>query len=553
MAIITVGSDGGTYDYASLALALSNATSGDTIEIQGTWSAADTTAHTVGVSNLTIKATGSAVCPTNEPGTPTHWRHRSTSGHSFTLSQSTIEIEALDIENGSTGTSDEVFRQGITNLTASIKKCRLGFASSNSQQDIFYTQNNGTSVITFENCFFHTVNRAVANAYQSSGTTTVTFETNSCSSYNVATAAQIRCGWFGLSTGGSGGITSTLRAFNCLMDVRAAHSTAEEVIYLGGLTSTVVVDRCITSYSDIDHVTETDTLLSHNWTDDNTKASDGDWVIMTDVTTHPYDFKLQTNSFNEAEEMHSDGTGAGLTMPSDDFEGTARTAPYCCGASEIGESGPKTSAGALTISATTASGTAERELASSGTPSIAAVTVSGAAERELTSSGTPSGPVATLSGVSTVGAEKTSSGALAGPAATLNGTAERELISTGALTSVVVSSSGVADRELTSTGAGSAPVATLSGIASILQTLTSTGALPAPVATVFGTASLPGSLTSSGALTAPAVILSGASIQAGWVDRAVNAGTWQARAADTGDWAARDPVTGTWIKRPLLQ
>ena len=332
----TVGSDGGTYDYSSVAAALTaNET---TIEIQGTWSAADTTTHTIsaGAVLTTITATGSAATPRAVGASPTHWRHRPTSGHCWTLN-SDCTFTALDIESQSTTTSDEIIRLNAANVDLIADKCLLGFNSANSQQDIVYNNNKTAVTTALTNCMIKNPGRSVMGHYGTAARDS-DWDMNSCSCYNCGSQNEARAGIFGDTGAG----THTVNIFNSLLHVTGVSASTEQVIYHGGGTLTIAVDRCITNQSEIDNVAETDSLLSHNWTDDDTKVSDGDWVILQDITTAPYDFGLATNTFNEAEEMHSDSTGANLTMPSTDIEGTTRSAAYCCGAHEIGEGGAVT-------------------------------------------------------------------------------------------------------------------------------------------------------------------------------------------------------------------
>jgi len=76
-------------------------------------------------------------------------------------------------------------------------------------------------------------------------------------------------------------------------------------------------------------------LTSHNETDDDTKSSDGDWIIFRDITTSPYDFRLAYNDYNEAKEMHASGSGSGLSIPLRDLIGKPRESSYSCGAYQM--------------------------------------------------------------------------------------------------------------------------------------------------------------------------------------------------------------------------
>ena len=45
-------------------------------------------------------------------------------------------------------------------------------------------------------------------------------------------------------------------------------------------------------------------------------------VIVEDITNDPYDLRLQSNTYNEAQDMHTDASGAGLSIPAADIVGT---------------------------------------------------------------------------------------------------------------------------------------------------------------------------------------------------------------------------------------
>ncbi|MGD9314203.1 MAG: DUF2341 domain-containing protein [Desulfobacterales bacterium] len=50
------------------------------------------------------------------------------------------------------------------------------------------------------------------------------------------------------------------------------------------------------------------------------------WVVFEDITSSPYDLRLKDNAENDAQDAHTDASGAGISMPADDINGTSR--PY---------------------------------------------------------------------------------------------------------------------------------------------------------------------------------------------------------------------------------
>ena len=197
----------------------------------------------------------------------------------------------------------------------------------------------------------------------------------------------------------------------------------------------------------------------------------------------------------------------------------------------------KTSTGALTISAVTASGTAEIEktstgaldspvttldgtaaisgaLTSTGALDAPVAAISGTAERILTSSGTPSVAAVTVSGTAAIGGVVSSSGALDVTIATVDGTAIRELTSSGTPTTVAVTLSGTA-----------------------LRTWVATGALDIGAAILSGTASIPGEVTSTGALTIPSVTLTGVATGDLWTAIGDTSTVWIDVSSVTTNWS----------------
>jgi hypothetical protein len=338
MALVYVQEDGGG-DYTTLAAAIS--ASETEIEIQETWTSAETSNYTI-ASATTIVATGSARHSGFVGSSPTHWRAKPTSSgnHTFLLNAD-LTVEGMDISNQSTGVSDEVFRLNADNVDLIGKFCLLWLGARIDQQDIAYNDSKSSCSVLFENCIGWNAYRAVIDQYNGGNST---YDINSSHFYNCGFSSDesSRSGVFGLNmTGG----TVNCSCFNSLLNI----NTGNVATTTAGVTSSITIDRCITNVADYtsanwDTETITDSLLSHNWTDDDTKASDGDWVIVEDITTAPYDFRLAINDYNEAQDAHADGSGAGLTMPSTDIVGTSRpqNTNYDIGAFEIVSGGEVT-------------------------------------------------------------------------------------------------------------------------------------------------------------------------------------------------------------------
>ena len=122
-----------------------------------------------------------------------------------------------------------------------------------------------------------------------------------------------------------------------IMDTASTYTDVHETTSAGTVTWDIHDSICSDgSFSTYD-AGASGCLENHNSTDDDSKSSDGDWVIFEDITTGPYDFRLATNAYNEAQDMHTNASGAGISIPSDDILGTSRpqNTNYDCGAFEI--------------------------------------------------------------------------------------------------------------------------------------------------------------------------------------------------------------------------
>ncbi len=358
MAIIKVRQDGvDAFTTLNGALSDGGTGAGDTISIEGTWSVDDTVAATVVDDNITITCDADSRNPGYpHSGSGTWYRHRNAAdAHSITMNSVVgLTLEKIDIQNKSTVTSREVVRL-IPDAahTLTLDKCVLGFASRNDQQDIIYQDVDYALTINVENCMFYNAYRAVIDLYDVRAAKIINL--NSCACYDIgySSAALSRSGVFGIYQATTD--PYDVSVFNCFMHINTG--TAFFTNASGGTHQTLTIDRSITnqaswSTGEWNSPTITDSLLSHNWTDDNSKSSDGDWVIVEDVTTSPYDLRLQSNVYNEAQDMHSDGTGAGLTMPSDDILDTSRAAAYECGAFTIVAAGVTVEIGKVALTFT---------------------------------------------------------------------------------------------------------------------------------------------------------------------------------------------------------
>jgi hypothetical protein len=346
MATWTVQQSGG--DYTTLNAALSNASTGpnDTINIQGSWTAADTTSATIIDDGLTIQCLGASKHPGYYDTAQNHYRLRTTgSGHSLTLSGNFgATIDGISIEQAGTTTSAEGFRcvPGSTK-TVTIKNSLLWCSTSTSQQDCIYTGFNATiGTVDIQNSMIWRGHRGGVHSQNS-------FTANHGGAWKINSSTIWGCGGeadggnllFATSTGG-GSTTFAIDCHNCDCVGKGAGTGSRDYrdFRQGNGTGPLSWDVSYSIDSDGSIAAETDggtgNLASRTATD-NTSPGAGDWVIFEDITTSPFDFRLVNNAENDAQDMHAVATAHGLTIPATDIIGTARpqATNYDCGAFEI--------------------------------------------------------------------------------------------------------------------------------------------------------------------------------------------------------------------------
>jgi len=344
MATHTVKQTGG--DFSTLASALSDAgtSASDTISIEGTWSIADTAAATVSDNTVTIQTDTDSKHP-GYVSNSDHYRLEVSGSHCVTVNNTGLIIDGIVIKQSGTGSSNEGIRIGVSSGTTTIKKSIIWASTSTSQQDGLFMYEPGTANV--EQCFIYGFNRAGCHAQPSNSGNDQTWNINSCGIWD--------CGKSGETSESCGGIAVRqqsvangviINLFNIWILDCNGDADASDLDYhtgSGGVDATWNINNCIDSDGSITNRIDTgsNNLTSHNITDDNTKSSDGDWVIVEDITSSPYDLRLQDNTYNEAQDAHTVTSGSGMNIPTDDIVGTSRpqNTDYDLGAFEISVGG----------------------------------------------------------------------------------------------------------------------------------------------------------------------------------------------------------------------
>jgi hypothetical protein len=345
MSTWTVEQSGG--DYTTLASALSNASTvnGDIISIEGTWTVDDTAPADI-VDDVTIHTDSDSRHNGNYDESDLHYRlvHSSTSAHGLELDGAyTATVDGITMVNSSPGTSRECFRcQPDTGDTVLIKNCIFDNEQGTSQQDgVYLGFRTPQGTTTFENNIFTRHPRGGINAQQDN-TDVIVININSCTFFKCGTNPGTNLEGGGYTQDAHNQQSNlTLNVHNSLFidcsTVTGSGDGSTDINMRGTQPSlnasySIVSDTSFTVYLD----TGTGNLESRTASDSDSPGT-GDWVIFEDITTAPYDLRLKTNAENDAEDMHTDATEHGITIPSTDIVGTSRpqNTNYDCGVFEI--------------------------------------------------------------------------------------------------------------------------------------------------------------------------------------------------------------------------
>lgn len=323
MAILDVKQSGGSY--STLASALSSANAGDTISIEGSWTVDDTNGATIADDNLTIQTDASSMHPGYWDETQQHYRLdiSSSGAHSLTLDGSyTATIDGLAIQYSGSGNSRECFRcMPGTSDAVTIKNSILYQTGSHGDSDCLYIgYNSSFGTVTLENCVVHGAPRKGLHSQTGSGSGQINI--NSCVFWDNDVGIEI-------SGSTSGLVIDMHNSVLCGNTTTDFSGSTSEVF---GCSYSIDSDNSIAGSAD----SGTGRLASRTITD-NVSPGAGDWVIVEDITSAPYDLRLVDNAENDAQDMHSTATAHSLTIPSTDIAGTSRpqNTDYDCGPFEI--------------------------------------------------------------------------------------------------------------------------------------------------------------------------------------------------------------------------
>ena len=325
MADSTVQQVGG--DFTTLAAALADAGTGvgDTITIQGPWTVDDTAAAVVADNNITVQiASGNASYHNGFYSTGNnHYRLvvNSAGSHCILVNNTGCIIDGLAISQASIGDSDEGIRLAVDG-TITVKNAIIFAPNDVSDQDGIYL-GLITGTVNSENVIIYGFNRAGLHPQIFAGADIQTWNINSCTIYD--------CGSDGEPDGGgistlltAGGATYSINIFNSQILASAFDSNEDynEEGVAGNATwninNGIASDTSISS-RDPGAVGE----LANRTATDVESPGVGDFVIFRDLTT--IDLRLFDNpTENDAQNAHSNISGAGMSLPTLDIEAEIR-------------------------------------------------------------------------------------------------------------------------------------------------------------------------------------------------------------------------------------
>ena len=311
-----------TFTVLATSLSDGDTDASDILEISGDWTVRDLAAAIVADDNITIRAkAGDEAEHLGFDDDGANYALEVASGHCLTVNNTGLLVEGIIIKLNQTTTSAECVRYTPASSTVTFKRVIFwaGTAGS-SQQDGFYNANLALTA-NFEQCYFIGFGRAGIHDQDLSGSpVTQTYNVNSCGFWNNGIE------------GAGGGI-----------HIRAQVSSSTRTI---NVFNTWALDNSDTTSNDFNQESTNGTT---NWnieysidSDNSINARDsggvgnlasrtifdtspsGEFVLVSDISSAPYNLKLITNANNDAEQAHQVDDANGLNMPTTDIAGTTR-------------------------------------------------------------------------------------------------------------------------------------------------------------------------------------------------------------------------------------
>ncbi len=296
-------------------------------DVSGTWSADDTFSGVLSPPSLdtTITVMGESLPPEGvaHDGVGSWYRLRKTGTGNGIIIGRDFTVTGLDYQaQGATLATMIINNQNKVNL---FTDCIFGTDAKQTNGRLFQSTQTGASTITFTNTFFYSISLSVIELQNGDGTT---LNARGCTALDCGQSANFA--FFVEVDSTYLGTACAVNVFDCLLS-NAGLASSEP---FRDLAPNVAVDITIAqtftdaaaweSGSAANLVVDADSQLSTTFTD-NPSPGAGAFAILTDVTTSPFNGNLQNNAVdNDAQDAHTDSSGANLTMPALDIRGTIR-------------------------------------------------------------------------------------------------------------------------------------------------------------------------------------------------------------------------------------
>jgi hypothetical protein len=327
---------GGDYTSANAWASNASTVASDIGEVSGDWSSTtDTTTATLADNNLIFR--GKVSDQARHAGfdnAGSNYELAVTSGHCLEVDNTGCTIDGLLITLNNTGDSNETIRMAASGGTVTlINSVFQGNDGGSGNQDGIYSQVEAT--INAENCYFTQFGRAGFHLQNAPGPNfTSTINAISCGLWECGLDGSGDAGAF-LWNSGDSGQTGNFNVHNTwTMDCDSGSAEAFRDDGVG--SDNWQLDNCMSSDASITArdsgaVNATESISISDGT-----PGAGSEIWVNDITgSAPYDLRLQDDTtHNDAQEQHSNASGAGLTIgdyTTGDIAGTTRSAPYDVG------------------------------------------------------------------------------------------------------------------------------------------------------------------------------------------------------------------------------
>ncbi len=314
----TVQQAGGDFTNLATALADAGTGNGDTITIQGAWTVDDTLSCSISDNDITVIVNQGNASYHNGVYDESAQHYRLVVGdgnHCIQVDgQGDNIIDGLAIVQDAAGSSDEGIRQAVSTDSLSILNCIVLASTFTSGQDGIYAPNID-GIINAENCIIYGWGRAGCHMQNFSGGVTQTWNINSLTVLNCETVDNADGGAY--EQEGSGGSTLIMNIFNSIGVAGPDTVGSGEDYNTKNTAATWSIDNCIDSDGSItDRDAGAVEPLEDRTATANPAPGVGDFVIFNNVVQATANLLLQdVPDDNDAQDAHSNTTGAGMTLP----------------------------------------------------------------------------------------------------------------------------------------------------------------------------------------------------------------------------------------------